>query len=284
LISSTLELSGCDAMIVMHNADLDLAAKAAYFGFTLNKGQTCLAVRRIFVQQDRYREFLERLGALHKNHHPEVLALFGQAEQAERLVNEAMSKGAKLLNRSSPPKGENDPPRFPITVLFDATPEMGICQEAAFAPIACVQPFDTIPDVIEKHQRCGYGLGVSIFTAYPEMAAQIAHQLEVGVVTINDVLVPTAHPATPFAGRKLSGWGVTQGAEGLLAMTVPQVVTIRKGDFRPHYDSGNGQDEGSQQMVAGMLNYSHGKGLRATWRGIREMIRGGWKNWRKRPE
>lgn len=282
LISSTLELSGCDAMIVMHNADLDLASKAAYFGSTLNKGQTCIAVRRVFVQRDRYDEFVGRLKVLHKNHHPEVLALFGQAQQAESLVKEAISQGAKLLNRHDIPRAEDDPPRFPITILYDATPEMQICQEATFGPLMMVLPFNTLADVVEMHKRCDYGLGASIFAAYPETARQLAASLEVGMVTINDVMIPTAHPATPFGGRGRSGWGVTQGKEGLLAMTVPQVVVIRNGSFRPHYDNGSTIDDGSKQMVHGMLKWSHSKGLSGIWAGIREMIRGGIKNWRRR--
>ena len=69
-----------------------------------------------------------------------------------------------------------------------------------------------------------------------QLAGKIAGELESGAVTVNDVIVQTAHPATPFGGRGASGWGVTQGPEGLLEMTVPQVVSVRGGSFRPHYD------------------------------------------------
>ena len=61
LVPSTLELSGCDAMFVLGDADLELAAKAAWFGVTLNRGQTCIAVRRIYVQRARYAEFVAAL-------------------------------------------------------------------------------------------------------------------------------------------------------------------------------------------------------------------------------
>ena len=57
----------------------------------------------------------------------------------------------------------------------------------------------------------------------------------VGLVTVNEVIVPTAHPGTPFGGRRDSGWGVTQGAEGLLEMTVPQVVSTYGSPLRLHY-------------------------------------------------
>ena len=76
--------------------------------------------------------------------------------------------------------------------------------------------------------------GIDLHCAAPARAAELAGRLRTGMVTINDVIVPTAHPGLPFGGRAESGWGVTQGAEGLLEMTVPQVVGVRKGSFRPH--------------------------------------------------
>ena len=72
------------------------------------------------------------------------------------------------------------------------------------------------------------------------------------------------------SGRKASGWGVTQGAEGLLQMTVPQTVTVRKGTFRPHLDA----NPGAGDIAAGYLRLAHGRGLRARWSGLRRMIRG----------
>src|SRR5262249_11009901 len=64
LISSTLELSGCDALFVLEDAAVSLAARAAWFGATLNRGQTCLAVRRAFVQRPVYTAFAEALREL----------------------------------------------------------------------------------------------------------------------------------------------------------------------------------------------------------------------------
>ena len=273
LISSTLELSGCDAMIVMVNANIDLAVRAAWFGSTINHGQTCMAVRRVLVQEGRYQEFLGRLKVLASHSRSEPLALWVSAEQAERLVREAIEKGAKLLCEGPTPQAENDPPRFPPTVLFDVTPEMSICQEASFAPLLTVMPFGSLADAVKLHQACPYGLSSSIFTAYPSTAEQMAASLEVGSLIINDVIIPTAHPGTPFGGRKDSGWGVTQGDEGLLAMTVPQVVTVRSGTFRPHYDTGEAS-QATAELARGMLNWSHGKGFRRCWRGLRQIIRG----------
>src|SRR5207244_9288765 len=84
--------------------------------------------------------------------------------------------------------------------------------------------------------QCGYALGASIFSANTTGAEKMAARLGPGLVTINDTLAAAAHPATPFGGRGASGWGSTQGEEGLLAMTIPQAVSVRSGRLRLHYD------------------------------------------------
>jgi aldehyde dehydrogenase (NAD+) len=98
-------------------------------------------------------------------------------------------------------------------------------------------------------------------------------------VTVNDVIVGSAHPATPFGGRGESGWGSTQGAEGLLEMTVPQVVSVRGGTFRPHYDLSAGKSAAKQEeLLRGLLESGHapalGQRLRGWWRVVRAVWRG----------
>jgi aldehyde dehydrogenase (NAD+) len=94
------------------------------------------------------------------------------------------------------------------------------------------------------------------------------------MVTINDVIAPTAHPATPFGGVGRSGWGVTQGAEGLLEMTVSQVVSVRGGSFRPHYDMSAGSIVSHGALVRGMLAFSHAATLRQRLAGLWRLIQG----------
>jgi acyl-CoA reductase-like NAD-dependent aldehyde dehydrogenase len=272
LISSTLELSGVDAMFVLADANVAMAAKAAWFGLTLNKGQTCLAVRRIFVERPVCAAFLDALRPLAAQAKPMELALESQVRQAERMVADAQSLGAHVLHTGEPPTSRLE---MPPTIVTDATPEMLICRDAAFAPVSAVIPFDTIDEALAMNARCEYGLGASIFTADIAKANQLAARLSVGMVSINDVIAPTGHPATPFGGRGASGWGVTQGAEGLLAMTVPQVVSVRGGTFRPHYKP---IDSSSPlvPVMRGLLEWCHAKGA-ARWRGLKRILANGWK-------
>ena len=92
-------------------------------------------------------------------------------------------------------------------------------------------------------------------------------------MVINDVIAPTAHPATPFGGRGASGWGVTQGPEGLLAMTIPQVVTVRRGAFRPHFDETQQPDPRTPGILRGLMQFTHGRRWRDRLGGIRQMWR-----------
>ncbi len=124
--------------------------------------------------------------------------------------------------------------------------------------------------------RCPYALGASIFTAHPVRGAQLAGQLRAGSVAINDVIVPTAHPATPFGGRRESGWGVTQGAEGLLEMTIPQVVSVRGGKMRPHYGTAIGKPPLPANGFRGLLEWSHGATLRQRLRGLFRLAHAHW--------
>ncbi len=271
LISSTLELSGCDPMFVLPDADVELAATAAWFGATLNRGQTCIAVRRAFVHRSLYDQMTKKLESWTSAARPVRLAVASQARQAERLVADALTKGGRLLTQSSVAE-ENEAEVRPA-IIADARPEMDVCREASFAPLLALAPYDELEDALRMDAVCPYGLGASVFTSQPHQAEALALRLRAGMVTVNDVIVPTAHAATPFGGVGDSGWGATQGGEGLLEMTVPQVVSVRGGTFRPHYDLATKGSGGQEELVRGLLRFCHGAGFLERWRGLRQMIR-----------
>lgn len=232
LIPSTLELSGCDAMFVLEDANVKMAAQAAWFSTTMNSSQTCIAARRCFVHRRLYEPFLEELKKLSAQARPLRLATPGQISTAEDLIDDALASGARLLNErpAEVPQGT-----FMPTILIDVNPSMGVCRRDTFAPLLAVLPFDDQETAVKQSKECDYDLGASVFTSSRDRGQRLAEHLGAGMVTLNDLVVPTAHPATPFGGRRASGWGSTQGAEGLLELTVPQVVSWKSGTFRPHY-------------------------------------------------
>jgi acyl-CoA reductase-like NAD-dependent aldehyde dehydrogenase len=271
LIPSTLELSGNDAFFVLADADASLAARAAWFGFSLNRGQTCIAARRAFVHRSLYQLFLQALETLAATAAPVRLALASQVRQVEKLVDDARLKGGRVLG-GEPKTGTGEREVRP-TVLADVNADMDLCREASFGPLLAVLPFDKIEDALRVEVVCPYGLGAAVFTRSPALAEEVARRLRTGFVTVNDVIAPTAHPATPFGGVRDSGWGVTQGAEGLLEMTVPQVVSVRGGSYRPHYDLATGGSGDPEGLVRGLLHFSHGLSLRQRWRGFWQILR-----------
>jgi acyl-CoA reductase-like NAD-dependent aldehyde dehydrogenase len=270
LITSTLELSGCDAMFVLDDANVRLAARAAWFGATLNRGQTCLAVRRAYVAKPIYESFLTAIEPLARAATRMKLGLPAQAQQAEELVQDALDHGARLIGveDTNVPTGE-----FRPVALANATPDMAVCHAASFAPLMAVIPFDQVEDALAADAQCPYALGASIFTSDVKRGTRLAGRLRPGTVSINDVIAPTGHPATPFGGQGASGWGVTQGAEGLLEMTVPQVVSIRAGTWRPHYDPPGSTRLTSLGTFQAMLRWGHAGSWRERLAGFFQLIR-----------
>jgi len=255
LIPSTMELSGHDAMLILNDANLDLASKAVHFGATVNCGQTCVAPRRIFVPRQLLSSLQEKVQAHFTKpaeHRP--LAMPAHQAQVNRMVAAACEEGAKVLIPSDGKPTEQG--GLPV-VLTEVRPGMNISKEALFAPVTMLIPYEEQSEALDGIRQSDYGLALSIFTADREAAKRLAAELPAGLVTINDVVAPVAHPATPFGGIGRSGWGITQGKEGLLELTIPQVISYRSGNWRPHFDPAGSTPVTDEGVVSGMLRWEH---------------------------
>jgi len=163
---------------------------------------------------------------------------------------------------------------LPPTLLVNTPADAAFCREACFAPVTAVIPFDTVDEALALSKQSPFGLSASIFSADVVAAQELAARVPSGSVVINDLLAPTAHPGTPFGGRSASGWGVTQGPEGLLAMTSPQVITVHKGTDRPHLDEAVNPDPATGEILRGLIRLTHGRGFRAKLGGLWQMVKG----------
>ncbi|MBA2743379.1 MAG: aldehyde dehydrogenase family protein [Chthoniobacterales bacterium] len=114
-----------------------------------------------------------------------------------------------------------------------------------------------------------HGLGAAIFSRDENAAHAFADQLATGFVTINDIIVPTADPRMPFGGVRGSGFGMTRGAEGLLEMTHPQAVAVRRARFLPHLDAPHPEDA---QLFAAFAMMLHGRGFRERWNALVQLV------------
>ncbi len=274
LIPSTLELSGHDPMIVLKDVlDPHLAAMAAWFGMTTNGGQTCVACRRLLIDRFVYEKVLTPLRSKFASALPKTLASGRQKVQALDLIASAQAAGGTVSAAVTNLHSGEASQMVPVLVETGGT-ELPIWREALFAPVLTACPFDSEEQIADLLGRRAPTLSASIFTGDLNKGRALANTLDAGLVTINDLIAPLAHPAAPFGGRGQSGWGVTQGVEGLLEMTRVKTISVRSGKFRPHYDGPwNGNDH--RDLLWNLLKMSHAPSLWERARGLWGLITGG---------
>lgn len=252
-IPATLELSGCDAVIVRHDADIELVIKALAFGLRLNGGNTCIAPKRVFVPPAIASELEGRLAAILRSHAGEGCdpAILELARELEPLFSETLARSAHLISG-----GEGRPPW-----VFGGVPhDSALLTSDIFGPVLSVVTVADEEEAVALTNASPFALGASVFSRDEAAAQRIAAKINAGVVTINDLILPTADPRLPFGGRGQSGFGVTRGAEGLVELTRPKVVTITRARFRPAFEKLRPRD---RLIFESYLALAHA----GTWRG-----------------
>ncbi len=167
-----------------------------------------------------------------------------------KLVIEATAQGARVLIGKVNSLGEVT---LPLLVI-DAKPGLRLLREDHFSAVAAVVRVSSDRDALAANDECPYALGASVFSVDEGAARAFAARINAGSVVINDLIAPTADPRLPFGGRQQSGFGVTRGAEGLLDLTVPKVVSTRRGHWRPHYAAPR---DGDAEFFTHFLSLTH---------------------------
>ena len=270
LIPSVLELSGVDPLVVLEDChDLDLARKAIWYGIRSNSGQTCIAPRRLFIYRGHYEAILAPLRAKIFTEGPLPLATGGQITVARSIIEDARTKNATITGGNFAEVGGKSGMQ-PVLIETERT-DLLACREACFAPLAVAIPFDQLEELPKLLGTTSFSLAGSVFAGDVDDGLELGPLLDSGLVSVNDVIAPVAHPDAPLGGRGTSGWGVTQGEEGLLAMTRPMVLSIRKGQFRPHYDNAwSGNDH--RDDLYNLFRISHANGLMEKLKGIWSLV------------
>jgi acyl-CoA reductase-like NAD-dependent aldehyde dehydrogenase len=235
MIPAVLELGGKHPMLVLRDAPLERAAKAAVWGAFANCGQVCVGVERVFVERaahDAFCALLEReTGALRPGladgwdvdlgrlAGPDRLAVF------ERHLDDARAKGARVVG------GEIlDRERLLVSpaLVFGAQPGMLVMEEESFAPILPVMAVERVEDALRLANEHPSGLAASVWTRDGRRGERLAALLECGVVGVNDLLTHNAVHSLPFGGWKASGLGVRHSEEGLRMFCRPQSVLVHE--------------------------------------------------------
>ena len=232
-----LELGGKAPMLVLDDADIDNAVRAAAFGAFMHQGQICMSTERIVVDAKIADAFAAKLAVKAgtmvagnpRTSNVPLGSMIGRdaADRAAGLVKDAVGKGAKLLAG-----GSVDGTFMPATVLDRVTPEMRVYYEESFAPMACLVRVDGPDDAVRVANDTEYGLSSSIFTGNVKLALELASRLDFGCCHING---PTVHDEAqmPLGGMKASGYGRFGGQPGINEFTEVQWVTIE--DPNQHY-------------------------------------------------
>ncbi len=222
LIPVNLELGGKDPMIVLPDADLDFATSAALWGGFSNSGQVCASVERILVHESIAKPFTEllKLKALKLrqgnsaagNNDLGAITFDRQKDLYQQQLTQARDKGAEFVLGGDFSADR----RFlqPTIVTGSNIETLDIYNEETFGPVVAITTFRSVAEAIEKANKSNYGLLASVITRDLKMGESVAKQLEVGTVTINEVVYTAGLGETPWGGVKDSGFGRTHSAEG----------------------------------------------------------------------
>ncbi|HEY6938156.1 MAG TPA: aldehyde dehydrogenase family protein, partial [Terriglobales bacterium] len=214
LLPVVLELGGKDPMLVLHDADLEVASSAAVWGAFVNAGQTCLSVERCYVHRSLYEAFLakvvEKTGKLRVGNGLDPETEVGpmiherQLQVVESQVDEAQAHGARLLTggKRLPRLGPNF---YAPTVLAGVTHEMRLMREETFGPVLPVLPFDSDDEAVRLANDSEFGLAASVWTRDRARGEATAGRLQAGTVMVNDVISCYGISEAPHGGVKASG-------------------------------------------------------------------------------
>jgi succinate-semialdehyde dehydrogenase/glutarate-semialdehyde dehydrogenase len=235
LIPIVMELGGSDPMLVLRDADLEHATSGAIWARFMNCGQSCVAVKRVFVQQEIYDSFVTKVVEKVKrlrlgpgnNPESEVGPMIRERQIAalESQLNDAIVKGATVLcgGRRRPDLG---PLFFEPAVVVHVNPTMKVLQEETFGPLLPIVPVREVDEAIDLANSTPHGLAASIWTSDLKRGRELAQRIETGAVLINDAVSHVGACEVPHGGAKASGYGRTHGRDGLLEMTRTKYLDV----------------------------------------------------------
>lgn len=223
---ATMELGGKNALMVLHDADMETAVNVALEGMFYNQGEACTSTARILIHESRYAEFEERFSraamalVVGDGRHPATdIGPMVDAKQRDRVlsyIDIALKEGARLVTQGKLPTDDKYKNGYWVvpTVLADVTPTMTVAQEEIFGPVACLMRFTDEAEAVDIANGTAYGLTAAICTKDEARAWKLASELEAGMIFVNNYM-RRAFLGSPFGGVKGSGFGRENTTETL---------------------------------------------------------------------
>ena len=228
-----LELGGKAPLVVLDDADVDAAVDATVFGAFANAGQICMSTERVIVDETIADEFAGKLAARvaalpsgEPNKGEVVIgSLVGKStvERVQRLVSDAVAKGAKVLTG-----GETDGTVMKGIVVDKVTPQMQLFREESFGPQVSITRVKSADEAIQLANDTEYGLSAAVFGRNLARALDVAKRIDSGICHVNG---PTVHDEAqmPFGGVKGSGYGRFGGKAAIDEFTELRWITVQTG-------------------------------------------------------
>lgn len=275
LLPVVLELGGKDPMLVLDDADVDVASSAAVWGAFVNAGQACLSVERCYVHSSLYESFAKacaektiqlRVGN-GMDAHTDVGPMIQerQVRIVESHVEDAKARGARVLagGMRLPELGVN---YYAPTVLADVTQDMRIMREETFGPVLPIMSCADDDEAVRLANDSEYGLAASVWTRDRKRGERLARRLHAGTVMVNDVISCFGISEAPHGGVKASGVGRTHGRFGLDEMVRVKYLDM---DRMPGMKKvwWHGYGESFRRQMEGFLDMQFARGLGIRMRG-----------------
>lgn len=226
-----LELGGNSALVVLDDADMELAVSAAVFSRFTHQGQICMSANRLIVHEKVYDEFVEKYTAkvagLTCGDPQDPNTIIGPLINERQVTNtvaqikKGIEEGAKVAYQGEV-KGNVVAP----VVFTDVTPDMSLAKEELFAPVISIMKAANDEEILSITNDTAYGLSGAIHTRDVERGAQLAKQMDTGMIHINDGTI-SDEPNVAFGGMKNSGIGRLNGEWSLDAFTTTKWISVQ---------------------------------------------------------
>ncbi len=236
LLPVVLELGSKDPMLVLDDANLEVASSGAVWFAFMNAGQTCLSLERCYVHRSLYEPFLqkckEKIAKLRVGNGIGSDVEIGpmiherQLKIVETQVNDAVRRGARLLAGGGR-LSELGPNFYAPTLLADVSNDMLIMQEETFGPVLPVAAFDSDEEAIRLANDSDFGLAASVWTQDRKRGERVAARVKAGAVMVNDMISSFGIAEAPHGGFKQSGIGRAHGEMGFAGNGADQVHRCR---------------------------------------------------------
>lgn len=228
---SVLELGGSNALIVFKDADLEKTIDTCVMARFQNTGQSCIAGKRLLIDESIAELFLEKLctkvkelkigNPLKSDTFIGVMAKENLAEELEKLLTKSVKAGAKVLLG-----GKRRGTYFEPTIVTQVTPNMPLFKEETFGPVLSVTTFKAENEAVALSNNSKFGLGVSLFSKDINSMEELIPKFEEGAVFINELV--KSDPRLSFGGIKTSGYGRELSKEGIREFVNIKTVYIKK--------------------------------------------------------